>query len=379
MGRHKLPYKMKKPNQHHRYWRYVLSTDPHRSEISTKTKVKYEAERIAKEAYLLSIQEADKVISFAEYSKDFFTDKCKLTLRRQASNKPISPEILKAKRGQLLNHLQPQFGTLPLNEITQVMYEDWRMGYKLSNSTKNDITVVMNQIMKEAIRDGHIDVNTILNVECLNKTPENPRDALTFAEVKKLYPANYSAALDVWSSHYNYTMMSLLVTSGMRSGELRALKWGDVVWEDSGILITKAMKDQGKIGTTKEKKEKFVRIPHKTIMLLKGWQGQSKATGDDDFVFYGRYTDKPINRTTIRDIFKRGLEAAGIKNDRNLVPHCLRHTYNTFMLGGLPAELVRRFTGHSSDQMSQHYNHPVLKQELKATEKYQDKIDKIWG
>ena len=128
MGRHKLPYKMKKPNQHHRYWRYVLSSDPHRSEISTKTKVKYEAERIAKEAYQLSIQEAEKVITFGEYSKDFFTDKCKLTLRRQASNKPISPEILKAKRGQLVNHLQPQFGSLPLNEITQVMYENWRMG-----------------------------------------------------------------------------------------------------------------------------------------------------------------------------------------------------------------------------------------------------------
>jgi len=55
MGPHKLPYKMKKPNQHHRYWRYVLSSDPHRSEISTKTRVKYEAERIAKEAYQLSI------------------------------------------------------------------------------------------------------------------------------------------------------------------------------------------------------------------------------------------------------------------------------------------------------------------------------------
>lgn len=116
MGRHKLPYKMKKPNQHHRYWRYVLSTDPHRSEISTKTKVKYEAE---------------KVITFGEYSKDFFTEKCKLTLHRQVSNKPISPEILKAKRGQLLNHLQPQFGKFSLNEITQVMHEDWRMGIVL--------------------------------------------------------------------------------------------------------------------------------------------------------------------------------------------------------------------------------------------------------
>jgi integrase len=52
--------------------------------------------------------------------------------------------------------------------------------------------------------------------------------------------------------------------------------------------------------------------------------------------------------------------------------------YNTFMLGGLPAELVRMFTGHSSEQMSQQYNHPILKQELKQTEQYQDQIDKIW-
>jgi hypothetical protein len=51
MGRHKLPYNMKKPNRHHKYWRYVLTTSPHRTEISTKTKIKYEAERIAKEAY----------------------------------------------------------------------------------------------------------------------------------------------------------------------------------------------------------------------------------------------------------------------------------------------------------------------------------------
>lgn len=378
MGRHKLPYKMKKPNQHHRYWRYVLSTGP-RTEISTKTRVKYEAERIAKEAYQKSLIEAEKVITFGEYSNGFFTDTCKLTLRRQASNKTISPEILKAKRGQLTKHLQPGFGDIPLDEITQVMYEDWRMDLKLANSTKNDITVVINQIMKEAVRDGLIDMNPITNVECLNKAPVKPRDSLTIAEVKKLYPANYEKAIEIWETHRNYAMMLLLVTSGMRSGEVRALKWSDIIWDDSGILITKAWKDRGEIGTVKENREKFVRIPHKTVSMLKEWKDKSKATGDSDFVFYGRYTDKPLNRTTIRDIFKRGLKAAKITDDKNLVPHSLRHTYNSLMLGGLPGELVRRFTGHSSEHMSKHYYHPVLKQELKQTEQYQDQIDKIWG
>lgn len=193
-------------------------------------------------------------------------------MRKQASNKPISPEILGMKRGQLINHLQPQFCSIPLYEITQVMYEDWRLTLLLANSTKNDITVVINQIMKEAVRDEKIKVNPIQNVESLSKVPEKPRDALSFDEVKKLFPLDYTDAITIWETHRNYTLMLLLVTSGMRSGEARALNWADVIWNDSGLLITKAMKDRGEIGCVKENREKFVRLPHKTMEMLVQWK-----------------------------------------------------------------------------------------------------------
>jgi len=74
-----------------------------RTEISTKTKVKYEAERIAKEAYQAALQKQKTTITFGEYSKTFFIPSCKLTMRKQASNKPISPEILGMKRGFFKN------------------------------------------------------------------------------------------------------------------------------------------------------------------------------------------------------------------------------------------------------------------------------------
>ncbi len=99
------------------------------------------------------------------------------------------------------------------------MYEDWRLTLPLANSTKNDITVIINQIMKEAVRDEEIKVNPIQNVESLSKVPEKPRDALSFGEVKKLFPLEYTDAIRVWETHRNYTLMLLLVTSGMRSGE----------------------------------------------------------------------------------------------------------------------------------------------------------------
>jgi integrase len=78
--------------------------------------------------------------------------------------------------------------------------------------------------------------------------------------MKKLFPLDEQKALKVWRSQKYHTLMFLLVSSGMRSGEVRALKWSDVLWEDSGLLITKAVKNSGAVGTVKEKKEKV--CPH---------------------------------------------------------------------------------------------------------------------
>jgi hypothetical protein len=151
MGRHKLHYKLKKPNNHHKYWRYVLSTDPRQSEISARTKVKYEADRIAKEAYIKSVERRNNCPTFQEYAQDFFSVKCKFTARRKKSQKPFSPDVIKLKRGKLDNYLLPYFGEMILSDITRRLFEDWRMTLDIANSTNNDITVAMKQIMGEAV------------------------------------------------------------------------------------------------------------------------------------------------------------------------------------------------------------------------------------
>jgi integrase len=296
MGRHKLPYKLKKPNTHHKYWRYILADDPHRSEISTKTKVKYEAERIAKEAYNQSLLNQQKVITFGTYAQDFFTASCKLTKRKQISSKSVTPEMLKVKRSQLTTHLLPQFKDYPLNEITLVSFEDWRMTLPLANSTKNSITIVMKQILNEAVRDQVISINPLQQVETLSKIASKPRGSLSVEEMKQLFPTNIKDAFKVWDTEYHYALAFLLVSSGMRSGEVRALTWADVIWEDSGILITKAVKNSGTIGTVKEWREKFVRLPFRTIDILKSWKKNSPHKQDHQFIFYGKEPSQPLDR-----------------------------------------------------------------------------------
>jgi ribosomal protein S6 len=40
MGRHKLAYKLKKPNKDHKYWRYTLSNDPKSRYVSARIRGK---------------------------------------------------------------------------------------------------------------------------------------------------------------------------------------------------------------------------------------------------------------------------------------------------------------------------------------------------
>ncbi len=287
MGRHKLNYKLKKPNKHHLYWRYVLITDPSQSEISTKTKVKYEAERIAKEAYAKAIQSLQAPMTFGEYAADFFSDTCKLTARKRDSAKPVTKEMITMKRGQLLNYLMPQYKDTPLTDITAIKFEDWRQTLKLAKSTRNGITGTFKQILAEAVRDKKLLVNPLLQVECLSKEPDKPRDSLSVDELAKLFPLKEADAIKIWGTRKYHTLMFLLVSSGMRSGEARALRWNDVVWDDSGVLITKAMKITGKVGSVKEKKEKVVRLAQRTMQLLEEWKAEAKPTSDEELIFWG--------------------------------------------------------------------------------------------
>ncbi len=221
MGRHKLAYKLKKPNKHHKYWRYTLSSDP---------KGRYLSDRIAREAYhrsLLSLKE--RCPTLLEYSSNFFIlGKCKISQRKAEAGKAYAEDMLKVKRGHLLNYLLPEFGMKKLFTITLKDFEDWRNKLDLSNSTKNGITSTFNVILKEALRDEFIDKHPLENVERLSKQAEHSRDILTFAEFKTLFPLEIEEGVKIWREQKYFTLLFLMVFSGMRSGEVRALKWSDV-------------------------------------------------------------------------------------------------------------------------------------------------------
>lgn len=77
------------------------------------------------------------------------------------------------------------------------------------------------------------------------------------------------------------------IASGIRQGELRALPWCNVNFEDCTIKIDRAIKHQCKgVGKTKTKRgNRTVPIPAEVIAVLRQLKVSSKYSTADDFVF----------------------------------------------------------------------------------------------
>jgi integrase len=65
-----------------------------------------------------------------------------------------------------------------------------------------------------------------------------------------------------------------MVSSGIRSGELRGLTWQNVLWDKSAILIVQAVKADGSIGLPKTHEVRGIIIPGRAIDLLRCKEGR---------------------------------------------------------------------------------------------------------
>jgi integrase len=133
-----------------------------------------------------------------------------------------------------------------------------------------------------------------------------------------------------------------------------------------------------------------IALPARTQEPLEQWHEESPFKDADDLIFYGMAADRSLNVKTVTDLFpstiqrlnesseKDGLPPAVPMEGRNLVAHSLRHTYNTIMKQVLPEEILRMFTGHKTPEMTEHYDHPALMDQIKKLEPSRKIVEKVW-
>jgi integrase len=141
--------------------------------------------------------------------------------------------------------------------------------------------------------------------------------------------------------------------TGLRQGELIALRWKDVDWK-AGLIRVRRNYTRGRFGTPKTKRSsRAVPMPNRVAVALKQHLKRSEYTGADDLVFCHPETGGPLDASKMRKRFKAAIKAAGVRSIRF---HDLRHTFGTRMAAaGAPLRTIQEWMGHRDYKTTEIY------------------------
>ena len=180
---------------------------------------------------------------------------------------------------------------------------------RYSSSTLSSIHNALNAIMKEAYRLEIIDDNP-LNRVYKRIVRTQPKGILTETEAKALF-----SNLSIWSgNNFHYVLNALAMTTGMRQGEILALRPADILHdrEDAYINLRFAMDRVYGLKEPKCGSSRIIPLSSRMKSLLNTFSDAEKLAGED-FIFHGDSKDKPIdykatNRALYRALAKIGIE-----------------------------------------------------------------------
>ena len=334
-------------------------------------------------------READRqpeVPTLDKYAKGFYAPDSDYLKRQAQKKRSLNAHWAHSLQAMIDKYVLPEWGSSRLDSINPVDVETWLTGLELSNQTKRHMLYGLRTILREATRARIILQNPLQETEAPVKDGR-VRDIFSLDEYQLLFPSTREGLLSVWKYPKYAALFLTMATTRIREGEARALQWRHVL-PNGWLVVGRAVKEDGTIGTPKNGKSRVAMIPSRAAAALEWWHGESLFTAPEDLVFYGASADKWINRRTFCDIFNRALDgehrkdeskpARIIREGRFLTTHSLRHGYNTLTRLNLSEDTLLALMGHADSRMSDHYDHATIENRIKALEGNRPAIEAIF-
>jgi integrase len=173
----------------------------------------------------------------------------------------------------------PAFGERQLEDITAREVERWASrlgtGRPLSNATKRKVIVIFHGVMARACRVYRLPVNPAANVE-------KPRLASPGA-IDVFSPEEVHALVRAATSEQDAAIFLTAAFTGLRQGELVALRWRDVDFAGAYIRVT-ASYTNGELSTPKSGKVRSVPMAPEVAEALARLGQRERFVGPDDIV-----------------------------------------------------------------------------------------------
>jgi integrase len=161
------------------------------------------------------------------------------------------------------------------------------------------------------------------------------------------------AADDVALDQQTAEAVRVAAFSGLRLGELLALRWRDVDWPRSALTISRAV-SAGVEGSTKSGRVRQVPMADQAAAALERLSRRGEFVRADDYVFCNAY-GRRLDDSALRRRYKAARDAIGM---RPLRWHDLRHTFGSLLVaGGVDLVSVKDAMGHAELATTSRYLH----------------------
>ncbi|MBR2207272.1 MAG: site-specific integrase [Synergistaceae bacterium] len=281
--------------------------------------------------------------------------------------KPIRKKSTIVKyMSQLKNYIIPAFGNFNLSDIDNEniisfcnkLLTEGRNGQKLAPKTVSDIFSWMKSIRRFAMLRGYE----------VNYVPNAVEIPLRQGQIRVLTATEENKLLRYLKKHFDLTALGILLSlfTGIRIGELCALKWSDFSFSDKEFQVKRTMQRLHNLNEDTAKKTfidigepkspsslRKIPIPAELMKYLKS------AYIENAYVLSGS-KDKFVEPRTMENRFKSVLKKCGVQR---INFHVLRHSFATKCVElGFDIKSLSEILGHANVNITlNRYVHPIMK------------------
>lgn len=273
----------------------------------------------------------------------------------------LKPSTAKSYRDNIERYLRPRLGHERLQALSpsrlsvvfRDLYEAGGHGGKpLSPRTVEFARAVLRRALQDAVLDRHLEVNPVVGT----KRPRTVKPKHTTWTGTQLRVFLEQLGDNRWSP-----LWELAAGTGMRRGELLALRWADLDLESGLARVERSVTQvsQDRIyGTPKNHERQEVTVDSHLVASLRSWRKTQLAErlawgeayrGDEDLVFTWE-DGRPVLPDYVTRLFAKASSDLEVPR---LKLHELRHTHATLLLrAGVPVHVVAKRLGHKDPSVT---------------------------
>jgi integrase len=256
-------------------------------------------------------------------------------------------------------HLIPAFGKTQLRDITREELQSFlsrKLGGGLSWETVHHFKCGLSKILGSAEEWGYITENFAQKTKLPRRQYGPERVVLTAAQIRDL-----SALLD----EPTRSIMLLLVLTGLRVGELLALRWGNIDVKARMLRVCETVYE-GHFDKPKTKRSvRTIPIGKETAEIL---SSVCPPLAEPTALVFATREGLPLDR---RNLLRKHVKPAAKKLGLlGVTWHLLRHSYATMLDGvGTPVGTMQSLLGHSAPEITREiYLHAIPEEQRRAVE-----------